>query len=67
MESLPGDGATLALELLHPALARLCADVHPLLPGSTVVARLGYRHLLLGTSVVVLNQKRCDEYYASYP
>ena len=36
-------------------------------PGSTVVVRLGYRHLLLGTSVVVLNQKRCDEYYARYP
>ena len=25
-----GDGAPLARELLHPALARLCADIHPL-------------------------------------
>ena len=51
--------------------------------GNTVVVRLGSltvaathhgevmyvadRHLLLGTSVVVLYQKRCDEYYALYP
>ena len=51
--------------------------------GNTVVVRLGSltvtathhgevmyvadRNLLLGISVVVLNQKRCDEYYAPYP